>query len=108
MDFYEANVFRASDHDPIKVGFNAPGAEPKPAPEPGEPNDPNQPGGSTGSLGGSKTELSGSAKAGIITTIILGILALGVGGAGLWGWVNNLIPASAVPDWLRPFLPPQR
>ncbi len=108
VDFYEANVFRASDHDPIKVGFNAPGAEPKPAPEPGEPNDPNQPGGSTGSLGGSKTELSGSAKAGIITTIILGILALGVGGAGLWGWVNNLIPASAVPDWLRPFLPPQR
>lgn len=108
VDFYEPNVFRASDHDPIKVGFNAPGAEPKPAPGPGEPNDPNQPGGSTGSLGGSKTELSGSAKAGIITTIILGILALGVGGAGLWGWVNNLIPASAVPDWLRPFLPPQR
>ena len=114
VDFYEPNVFRASDHDPIKVGFNAPGADPKPAPNPDDSTNPDKPGGSsgsagsTGSLGGSKTELSGSAKAGIITTIILGIIGLGAAGAGLWGWVNHLIPASAVPNWLRPYLPPQR
>ena len=126
VDFYEPNVFRASDHDPIKVGFNAPGADPKPAPKPEEPGDPGKPGtpdkpggssgssdtpGSTGSSGSSdnqKGEISGSAKAGIITTIILGIIALGAGGAGVWGWINHLIPAHAVPSWLRPFLPPQR
>ena len=126
VNFYEPNVFRASDHDPIKVGFNAPGADPKPTPDPQEPGDPGNPGnpdkpggssgssdtpGSTGSSGSSdnqKGEISGSAKAGIITTIILGIIALGAGGAGVWGWINHLIPAHAVPSWLRPFLPPQR
>lgn len=114
VDFYEPNVFRASDHDPIKVGFNAPGAGPQPGPDPDDSTNPDKPGGSsgstgsTGSLGGSKTELSGSAKAGIITTIILGIIGLGAAGAGLWGWVNHLIPAGAVPNWLRPYLPPQR
>ena len=105
VDFYEQNVFRASDHDPIKVGFNAPGAEPG---KPGEPGNPDKPGGSSGSSDSSKPGLEGSSKAGIITTIILGVIALGTAGAGLWGWVNHLIPAHMVPNWLRPFLPPQR
>ncbi|MGJ4069972.1 hypothetical protein ACN4EB_00915 [Corynebacterium macclintockiae] len=105
VDFYEQNVFRASDHDPIKVGFNPPGAEPG---KPGEPGNPDKPGGSSGSSDSSKPGLEGSSKAGIITTIILGVIALGTAGAGLWGWVNHLIPAHMVPNWLRPFLPPQR
>lgn len=111
VDFYGPNVFRASDHDPIKVGFNAPAPDPKPAPEPGkpgEPGNPDKPGGSSGSSDSSKPGLEGSSKAGIITTIILGVIALGTAGAGLWGWVNHLIPAHMVPNWLRPFLPPQR
>ncbi|MGJ4098499.1 hypothetical protein ACN4D9_02020 [Corynebacterium macclintockiae] len=77
VDFYEQNVFRASDHDPIKVGFNAPGAEPG---KPGEPGSPDKPGGSSGSSDSSKPGLDGSSKAGIITTIMLGVIALGTAG----------------------------
>lgn len=51
VDFYAPDVFRSSDHDPIKVGFSFPAAEPSDTLTP--TSTPNKPGDSTSSSQGS-------------------------------------------------------
>lgn len=78
-DFYAADPFRSSDHDPIKVGFNLTGD--KPAPD--NPGD--TPGSDNGSATGSLDTVWGKLGLGLG---IAGLLATLIGG-GLWWWQNQ-------------------
>ena len=82
VDFYAPDVFRASDHDPIKVGFNAPAGKTHDG-EQTKPGD-NNAADSRGSSGSSKDMLwkliAGAAGAGAVVAALYGI-------GKLLGWV---------------------
>lgn len=93
VDFYSPDVFRASDHDPIKVGFNAPGGKPEtgdPQP-PVEPDNPEKP----GSDGASGSDAAPSSSKGWFLKLLAGVVGAGALFAALYG-------IGALLGWVKP------
>ena len=88
VDFYQDDpeniVFRASDHDPVKVGFNLKDSDDdKPGDDDnGKPSDDNKPG-NDGSSGSSTLPVGSSAALGVIGALVV---VLGLGGIIAWAF----------------------
>lgn len=111
VDFYDDSPFRASDHDPVKVGFTLgeddSAGEPddpadKPSDEPGKPEDkpsdhpsekPNKPASGSGSSSSTSSVGAGIAAA---IAVIVGLVAI----PGFLAVTGNLQKAIPAPIWV--------